>query len=104
MQADKVVNRMRLSFKTLMAIGTDDTISGTPCLVLNTVKHGSIVVGDKVRHHHANHFRGFLTKTLGKRVWAIIQFLGQILHTLLHVLTNLRRTAQGSADSCNTDP
>ena len=103
MQTNKVVDGVGLILKTLVAIGTDDAITGTAGLRLNAIKDGSIVMCHQIRHDDTNDTGSFLSKALGKGVGAIIEFLGKVLDALLHLLAYLGRTAQGSADGGNAD-
>ena len=101
MKADEVVDGFHLSLALFVRIGTDHGIASLARLFLNTVEHSRIIVGHQIGHHHTNHSRGLLTKTLCKRVGTIVQTFGQGLHLLLHLGTDLWRTAQSPAYSCN---
>ena len=102
MKADEVIDDTHFGFALLMGIGTDDGVATLSRLILNAVEHRGIVMTYEVRYDDANHPRCLLAQTLCKGVRAIVQFLGQCLHPLLHLLSDLRRTAQGSAHSGNT--
>ncbi len=102
-QTDKIVDGMSLVLKILMAIGTNYTIAGSACLVLNTVKYGSIVMGYQIGHYDPYNFRSLFSQTLGKWVRPIVQSFCQIFYTLLHILANLRRVAQGTANGSYAD-
>ena len=101
-QVDEIVDGPHLVLTVLMGVGTDHRVARLPGLVLDTVEHGGIIVGHQVGHHHTDHARRLFSETLCKRIGTIVQSLCQFLHLFLHLLPNLRRTAQGSADSCNT--
>ena len=90
MHRNKVIDGMLFVFITLMTIGTEHAIALATSLVLNTIKHSRIIMRHQIRHHHTNNLGGFSAQTLSKRVGAIVEFLSQILHTLLHFLAYLR--------------
>ena len=102
METDEVIDDAHFSFALLVGIGTDDGVTALGRLILNAVEHRGIIVANEVRYDDANHPRRLLAQTLCKGVRAVVQFLGQCLHPLLHLLPNLGRTAQGSAHSGNT--
>ena len=102
MQADEVVDDAHLGLALFVGVGTDNGIATLGSLLLDAVEHRGIVVTHQIGNDNANHPRGFLTQTLGKRIGTVVQLLSQRLHPLLHLLTYLWRAAQRSADGCNT--
>ena len=103
MQSDEVVHRHRLVLHSFVTIDTEHAVPCLTSLILYAVQHGSIIMRHKVRHNDANHLRRLLTQTLGKGIRTVVQLLGQILHALLHLLADFRRTAQCTTDGCYTD-
>ena len=103
MEADEVVDGPNLSVTLFVGVGADNGVALLGGLLLDAVEYGSIVMGHEVRHDDANHTGCFLAEALGKGVGAVVEPTGQILHTLLHLLTNLRGTAKRPADSGYTD-
>ena len=81
---------MLFVFVTFMTISTENTITLTTSLVLNTIEYRCIVMRHQIRNHYTNNLGSLSTQTLSKWVGAIIKFLSQILHTLLHFLADLR--------------
>ena len=102
MQADEVVDGFHLCITLLVGIGADDGVALLGSLFLDAIEHGSIVMSHEIRHNDTYHMRCLLTKTLSKRIGPIVETPGQFFHSLLHLLTNLRGTAQGSADGGDT--
>ena len=72
MHADEVVDGLCLNGKVLMAVGTDNAISFTTCLVLNTVQHSGIVVCHQIGHNDTYHLGGILSQSLGKGVRTVV--------------------------------
>ena len=97
----EIVDDMRLSLGTLMTVGTDDAVAGTGGLHLNAVEHGCEIMRDKVGHYNADDLWRLLAQTLSKGVGAVVQLFSQRLHLLLHLLTNLWTSVQGTTDSGN---
>ena len=89
-QTDEVVDDTHFSITLLMGVGTDDAIAALGSLLLDTIEHGSIVMGDEIGHDDSNHPRSLFAKTLCKGVGAVVQTACQFLHALLHFLSYLR--------------
>ena len=102
MERVEVVDDARLGLSALMAVGADDAVSGSSGFCLDAVEHRGIVMRDEVGNDDADDLWRLLAQTLGKGVGTIVQFFGQCLHFLLHLLANLRTSVQGTADRGNT--
>ena len=103
MERDKVINGLYLDFTILVSVGTDDRIACLAGLVLNAIEHCSIVMGNKIGHHHTDNPGGLLAETLRKGIRPVVHLFGQGLNLLLHLATYLRRIAQSSAHSSYAD-
>ena len=102
-EANKVIDGQGLVLEVLMTVGTDDAISVATSLILYSIENSRIVVCHQIGHHHTYHLGGLFTQTLCKRIRTVIESLGKILHTLLHLLAYLGRVAQRTADGSYAD-
>ena len=75
-QSEKIINGTGLILKTLVAVGTDDTVSCTASLILDTVENSSVIVGYQIRYNDANDLRSFFAQALGKGIRPIVQLFG----------------------------
>ena len=55
-QTDEVVDDTYFGITLLMGVGTDDAIAALGSLLLDTIEHGSIIVGDQIGHDNSNNF------------------------------------------------
>ena len=70
----KSIYSLSLIFEILMTICTQNTVTSTTGLILNTIKDCCIVMCHQVGDDYTNNFRGFFTQTLSKGIGAIIKF------------------------------
>ena len=103
MQAVEVVDGPCLVEESLVGVGADDAVADLECLCLYAVEHGCVVVGDEVGHYDANNLRCLLAQALCEGVGPVVQFLGQCLHALAHVLAYLRAAVECTADGGYAD-
>ena len=101
MHVHEVVDGPLLALMILVRIGADNRIAVLHGIVFHSIEHGSIIVSHQVRQDHADDARSLASQTLGEGVGSIVQFFGQSLHSLLHLVADFMRIAQGSRNGGN---
>ena len=103
MHIEKVIQSLRLALMVFMTVGTDDGIAQLGGIVFDAIEDSGIIMGNEIWHDDTNHSRSFLAETLGERIRAIVQLLGELLHLLGHLLSYFMTVSQCSGNGSYTD-